>query len=207
MKTTTRKLWADQNRHDGDRMRLFAAVGEATDAETVLYPGSFVDVAPSIVFPSVTYVDTDRRTPGFFADKDGIVEIITSSGGPADADFQFIHSDYQEPLDLPARSFDLLVSLYAGFVSEFCTDYLKIGGRLLVAPSHGDVAMASIDSRYELSGVVVARNGDYRVRTESLETYLEPKSPVEITQAMLHERGRGVAYTKSPFAYLFSRVR
>jgi hypothetical protein len=207
MQTTTRKLWADQNRHDGDRMRLFTAVRAEVGGKTVLYPGSFVDVAPSVVFPSVTYVDTDRRTPGFFADRDGIIEIVTSSGGPANADYQFIHADYQEPLDLPARSFDLLVSLYSGFVSEHCTDYLKIGGGLLVAPSHGDVAMASIDSRYELSSVVVSRNGDYRVRTESLETYLEPKSPVEITPAMLHERGRGIAYTKSPFAYLFTRAR
>ena len=207
MQPATRKLWADQNRHDGDRMRLFTTVGAAAGGTAVLYPGSFVDVAPSVVFPSVTYVDLDKRTPGFFADRDGIIEIITSSGGPANADFQFIHADYREPLDLPSQSFDLLVSLYAGFVSEFCTDYLKIGGRLLVAPSHGDAAMASIDPRYELSGVVVSPNGEYRVRTENLETYLEPKSPLEVTPAMLHERGRGVAYTKSPFAYLFTRVR
>jgi hypothetical protein len=188
-------------------MRLFASIRAAVGGAEVLYPGSFVDVAPSIVFPSVTYVDMDKRTPGFFADRDGIVEIVTSSGGSANVDFRFIHADYQEPLDLPAQSFDLLVSLYAGFVSEFCTGYLKIGGRLLVAPSHGDAAMASIDSRYELSGVVGSRNGEYRVRTENLDQYLISKSSVDITPAMLHERGRGVAYTKSPFAYLFTRVR
>lgn len=206
MQAATRKLWANQNRHDGDRLRLFATVRAAVGGDAVLYPGSFVDVAPSMVFPVVTYVDTDRRTPGFFADRDGILEIITSAGGTPNADFPFIHADYREPLDLPAQSFDLLVSLYAGFVSECCTGYLKIGGTLLAASSHGDVALASIDERFELSGVVVSRTGGYRVLTENLDTYLVPKAPVEITPAMLHERGRGVAYTKAPFAYLFTRV-
>ena len=206
MKASTRSLWADQNRHEGDRMRLFAAIRAAVGGETVLYPGSFVDVAPSMVFPSVTYVDVEKRTPGFFADGDGIKEIITSAGGSPSAAVRFVHADYRDELELLVQSFDLLVSLYAGFVSEYCTDYLEIGGRLLVAPSHGDAAMASIDPRYELSGVVESRRGDYRVRTGNLEAYVVPKTPVLVTPAMLHERGRGIAYTKSPFAYLFSRI-
>ncbi|MBT8194481.1 MAG: hypothetical protein HKO63_12285 [Acidimicrobiia bacterium] len=148
----------------------------------------------------------DKRTPGFFADQDGILEIVVASGGSPSAEFRFIHADYRDELDLPAASFDLLVSLYAGFVSEHCTDYLKVGGTLLVNPSHGDVAMASIDPRYELSGVVTSRAADYRVRTGNLSTYLVPKTPVDVTPAMLHDRGRGVAYTKSPYAYLFSRI-
>ncbi|MBT8164795.1 MAG: hypothetical protein HKO63_12290 [Acidimicrobiia bacterium] len=49
MLPSTRKLWSDQNRHDGDRMRLFTAVWTAVGGETMLYPGSFVDVAPSVV--------------------------------------------------------------------------------------------------------------------------------------------------------------
>lgn len=52
---------------------------------------------------------------------------------------------------------------YAGFISEPCTRYLRVGGDLLVTPSHGDGAMATFDPRYELSGVVVSRDGDYRV--------------------------------------------
>ena len=39
------------------------------DAERALYPGSYVDLAPSFVWPSVTYVDTDRRAAQFFADE------------------------------------------------------------------------------------------------------------------------------------------
>jgi hypothetical protein len=206
MNPTTRKLWADQDRHHGDRKRLFTAVRGAYGGENLLYPGSFVDVAPSFVYPTVTYVDTDKRAARFFSDHDGVSEIITSEGGAA-TEFRFIHQDYREALDLSEESFDLLVSLYAGFVSEACVTYLKKGGILLAAPSHGDVAVASIDPRLELAGVVNSRSGEYEVKQDNLDTYLIPKSPVEITAEMLHERGRGIAYTKSPFAYLFRRVR
>ncbi len=37
-----------------------------------------------------------------------------------------------------------------GFVFEHCTRYLRPVGWLLVNPSHGDVAMASINPEYSL---------------------------------------------------------
>lgn len=172
----------------------------------MLYPGSFVDVAASAVYPQVTYVDVDKRTPRFFEDREGVAEIIGSMGGSRDNEVTFVHADYRDDLPLEAGSFDVLVSLYAGFVSEHCTRYLKVGGTLLVGPSHGDAAMASIDERYQLTGIVVSRSGAYRVTTKQLDTYLIPKKPIEITPDLLHERGRGIAYTKSPFAYLFRKV-
>lgn len=203
---TTAELWAKQDQHEGDRWRLFSAVAAAVDATTVLYPGSFVDVAPSFVFDSVTYLDVDKRAPKFFADIDGIREIVAAHGGPGDPDIAFIHADYTSDLDLPVDHFDLLVSLYAGFISEHCTQHLRIGGALLVNPSHGDAAMASIDPRYELAGVIIASDGDYTVSASALDRYLIPKRPHAITADELHETGRGIAYTTSPFAYLFRRI-
>ncbi|MCZ2109188.1 MAG: hypothetical protein LC118_06445 [Dehalococcoidia bacterium] len=72
-------------------------------------------------------------------------------------------------------SVDLLISLYAGFISENCTSYLGVGGTLLVSPSHGDPAVASIDPRYRLAGVVTSRSGRYFVSSRELATYLVPK--------------------------------
>lgn len=202
----TRRLWADQDRHEGDRFRLFSTVRDAVGGDRVLYPGSFVDVAASAVYPEVTYVDIDERAPRFFGDSGGIAEILESMGGNRDHVVEFLHADYREDLPVDRGSFDVLVSLYAGFVSEHCTDYLKVGGTLLVGPSHGDAAMASIDSRYQLRGVVISRSSSYRVSTDRLDTYLLPKRQVEVTPGLLHERGRGIAYTKSPFAYLFVKT-
>jgi hypothetical protein len=206
MKPKTAELWAKQDQHRGDRLRLFSAVAETFDAETVFYPGCYVDIAPSFVFGSVTYLDTDKRAPGFFADTNGVLDLIAQHEGPPEPDITFIHGDYTNTLELPDDHFDLLVSLYAGFISEHCTQHLTIGGTLLVNPSHGDAAMASIDPRYVLAGVVKSGYGNYRVDTRDLDTYLILKKPQMITAESLHETNRGIGYTKSPFAYLFTRV-
>lgn len=208
MEATTAALWAKQDQHEGDRERLFRAIGTAIDATTVLYPGSYVDLAPSFVFDSVTYVDVDKRARRFFDDTDGVAELIERHDGPTSADVRFVHADYTTDLGLPDGHFDLLISLFAGFVSEHCTRHLRVGGTLLVNPSHGDAALASIDGRYELDAVVTSRDGDYRVGRDDLDRYLVPKQADQgVSVEFLHRTGRGIAYTKPAFAYLFTRVR
>jgi hypothetical protein len=200
-------MWEQQDRHRGDRHRLFAAVASFVDADRVLYPGSYVDISPSFVWPSVTYVDIDRRAGRFFDDRVGVQELLVEHGvDPTSRTVRFIGSDYTEALDLGEVEFDLLISLYAGFISEACTHHLRVGGTLLVNPSHGDAAMASIDPRYRLGAVVRSRSGEYAADARNLDTYLVPKRDVEVTRESLHASGRGVAYTKAPFGYLFERV-
>jgi hypothetical protein len=53
--------------------------------------------------------------------------------------------------------------------------------------------------------MVNARSGTYTITERDLDGHLIPKRPIEITPQLLHEKGRGIAYTKSPFAYLFQR--
>jgi len=206
MLSKTAQLWAKQDQHEGDRWRLFSAVAKVVRADTVFYPGCYVDIAPSFVFKSVTYLDIDKRTPKFFGDAQGVLEIIAKHDGPSEPGIRFVHADYTTELALPLEHFDLLVSLYAGFISEHCTQHLKVGGTLLVNPSHGDAAMASIDPRYRLAGVVLSRGNNYEVDCTDLDRFLIPKKPQSITAETLHRTGKAVAYTISPFAYLFTRV-
>jgi hypothetical protein len=204
----TAKLWAKQDQHQGDRWRLFTAVASMVDATSVLYPGSFVDLAPSFVWPSVTYVDVDARAKRFFDDTEGVNEIIAKHDPPTpDPCFTFLPGDYRTDLGLKEESCDLLISLYAGFISEYCTRSLRVGGTLLVNASHGDAAMASIDPRYRLRGVVASRGDQYRVDADDLDSYLIPKKPeTELSPELLHQLGRGIAYTRPAFAYLFERI-
>ena len=204
MQDSTRLLWDKQDLHPGDRQRLFTAVGQEIDVVTALYPGSYVDVAASFAFPSVTYVDCDARAAKFFGDADGVDEIIAGHV-PAGAErlWSFVGADYTTDLGLPDGGFDLLISLYAGFVSEPCTRHLRPGGWLLVNASHGDAAIASIDPRYRLVGVVQSRSGKYSLSDRNLDSYLIPERDIEVTADLIHDSGRGIGYTKSPFAYLF----
>lgn len=208
MRSTTERMWAHQEQHPGDHLRLFTTVAGHIGASRVLYPGSFVDVAASFVVPAVTYVDSDPRAAKFFDDSEGVDRIVfTNQTSAGKRVIEFVAGDYRDDLGLRDGSFDLLVSLYAGFVSPYCTRYLRVGGHLLVNPSHGDAAMASIDHRYQLAAVIKpgGANG-YRIDTEDLDSYLVPKKPQPVTVERLHELGRGIGYTKSPFAYLFERV-
>lgn len=206
MKDTTRRLWEEQDRHSGDRLRLFGAVAEFVGDTAVLYPGSFVDIAASFVFDNVIYVDSDRRAARFFADRAGVDEIIDHHRlGPTRPTWRFVSADYRAELDVIDQSVGLLVSLYAGFVSEHCSRYLRSGGWLLVNPSHGDVAMASVSPEYTLAAVVNARAGKYTMTDHDLNSYLIPKRPTTVTAGQIRQSGRGIAYTRSPFAYLFQR--
>jgi hypothetical protein len=75
-----------------------------------------------------------------------------------------------------------------------------------VNPSHGDAVMASLDPASRLTDVVLSRPGSYSVRRDRLEEYLVPKRDEPITKEGLHQTGRGVAYTKQVFAYLFQKA-
>lgn len=207
MEDLTRRLWEQQDRRSPDRPRLFEAVADFVGNATVLYPGSFVDVSASFVFDSVTYVDVDRRAARFFADTAGVDEIISRRRiSPATAEWRFIAADYQTVLDVADESVGLVASLYAGFISEHCTRYLRPGGWLLVNPSHGDAAMASISPRFRLGAAVIEDSGTYTISESDLDSYMIPKRPTTITAELLHETGRAIPYTRSPFAYLFQRT-
>jgi hypothetical protein len=122
---------------------------------------------------------------------------------PEEPIVRFHPRDYTEELPEDPGSFDLLISQWAGFVSRACKAYLKPGGLLLVNDSHGDASMASADADYRFVGAVTARGRRYRLIETDLERYFVPKNIREITPEYLFESRRGVAYTKTAWAYVF----
>ena len=72
---------------------------------------------------------------------------------------------------------------------------------------HGDASLASLDHRYALFGVITGRGGRYRASTAGLAGYLVPKRGFPPTVDELHRSKRGIAYTRSPYAYLFRRTQ
>jgi len=47
---------------------MFTAIASAWDIDTALYPGCYLDLSPSAVIRSVTYLDIDSRAARYFAD-------------------------------------------------------------------------------------------------------------------------------------------
>lgn len=182
---------------------MFSEIAQTWDIESALYPGSYVDLSPSAAIASVTYVDTDRRAAKYFNDEQLLEAQLPKPVGSFDAvrEVTFIHADYTEPLPVAAGSFDLLISLYAGFVWDACRQYLAPGGMLLANTSHGDASLAALDADLSLVAAIHQRSGTYRMDRENLDTYLVPKKLADADA--IRRSGRGISYTRDAFAYLF----
>ena len=174
--------------HLEQRRPLWETLDDELAPERVLYPGSYVDISPSFVFRDVTYVDMDQRCPAFFADE-AVQQRVPYS-------FQFIHGDYREPLEI--APVDLLLSQYAGPISHYCKQYVRLSGHLLVNNSHADAGVAALDPDWELVGVVRGS----RI-SRAVEGYFEPKPGRVADREDMIESMKPVGYTKTASNYLF----
>lgn len=191
---------------DDDRLGMFRLLAEHFPIHSALYPGCFVHLTPALVFPRVIFVDMDRRAQSFFKQAAVGDYIRQHKSYTADPQVVYLPGDYTQPLAVEAGSVDLLISQYAGFVSQHCTRYLKVGGFLLANNSHGDASLASLDERYRLAGAIQRRKQRFRLDRDDLEKYLVPKSGKVVDRQALLAAGRGVGYTHPASAYLFQRV-
>lgn len=206
-KTNAAKLFERYYGGDKARRGLFTALAAWCRPTRVLYPGGFIHVTASFEFCDVTYVDTDRKAKRFFSVPDQVRALVERDKAYREPSrVRFLGESYEGPLDLEDGGFDLLLSLYAGFISKPCKRYLAQGGLLVVNNSHADAGLAAVDPDYELVAVVLGRGDRLRVSEDALDTYLIPKRGAAPNEVELRERGRGIAYTKPAVAYVFRRV-
>ncbi|WP_286218895.1 class I SAM-dependent methyltransferase [Paraoerskovia sediminicola] len=176
----------------------------AFGTERALYLGSYLDLAPSAAIRSVTYVDLDRRAARYFADPDRVAaDLAGRTGAGAGEDVEFLEADYVSHLPVPDAAFDLIVSLYAGPTWDHPRRHLAPGGLFLANASHGDASLAALDESLEFVAAVQHRGDDYRLDREGLDTYLVPKKPAAADAELIRAAGKGIAYTRPAFAYVF----
>ena len=192
---------------DYEQLDLFMKLSERYEIRNVLYPGSFVHITPSLVFPQVVYVDSIKKAADFFKQTAIYAYIYKNKLYDEESRINFHQSDYAKDFGEKAESFDLLVSLSAGFISLACKKYLRINGLLLVNSSHGDASMASIDDDYELIATYHRKKGAYVISERNLNAYFVPKSDIEVTRAYLEKIQRGIGYTKTASGYIFRRIK
>lgn len=193
------------NKND-ERIGLFRVLSEEYSIKKVLYPGSYVHIAPAFIFPIVVFNDMYEKLIKFF-NSDEILEYINKRKEYSEMpSYKYIYGDYNKDLPLEKDQFDLLISQYAGFVSRACRPYLKIGGILIVNNSHGDASMASISPYYKHIAMINKRNNKFTFSSKKLEEYFIPKRDIEITEKYLEKHQRGVGYIKTATDYVFKRI-
>jgi hypothetical protein len=194
-----------------ERLGLFESVRAAFGITRGLYPGCFVHVTPSFVIPEMCYVDSDRNASRFFGEGTAR-ELVEGNRIYDQAPFlEFHFQDYRKSIPIDDNSVELLVSQYAGFVSESCKRYLAPGGYLIANNSHGDAGLASCDREFKLVAVVNRRGDKWWLSTRNLSDYFIPKSstvPREPSELANYIRalGKGIGYTKTATDYVFEKV-
>ncbi|WP_214745774.1 hypothetical protein [Exiguobacterium sp. s189] len=185
----------------GDRKQVYETIASIFDVKRALYPGSHVDIAPSLVIPHVVYVDSFKGTIRFFKHLEKVQELIDERKEYDEpCTIEFFGQDYTQPLDI--EPVDLIISQYAGFVGQATKDYLKLGGILLCNDSHGDATLARFDEAFELIGVIGSANA--LVQTGLDEYFQLPKGKVvDITE--VKKMMKGPQYTKQVENYVFQK--
>eukprot|EP00418_Pyrodinium_bahamense_P022471 CAMPEP_0179145114 /NCGR_PEP_ID=MMETSP0796-20121207/69979_1 /TAXON_ID=73915 /ORGANISM="Pyrodinium bahamense, Strain pbaha01" /LENGTH=233 /DNA_ID=CAMNT_0020845447 /DNA_START=15 /DNA_END=717 /DNA_ORIENTATION=- len=143
-------------------LQLFRQVQKVARARHVLYPGCFRHVTASLVFPDVSYVDFDAAVEPTFSDERVLAWVQEHKLYKQMAQVRFYCHNFQKELPRHApRSFDMLISMSAGIVSETCGKYLRQGGHFLASDAHFEARLlASQPESYKLVGVYdLARRG------------------------------------------------
>ena len=184
--TYLRDYLGARHNHDHDLLGVFRAVRRLIDVPRVVYPGSYVHLTPSLVFPYVCYVDSVK---GFGA---------AMQSGDLTAWLE-AHKEYTEPVVVAAieapydrvlsplhAGFDLMVSLNAGAISQACKPLLAPGAHLLANDGHYDAARAQVDADYTLVAALAA-DGAVETSKEALRGYFVTKRGEPLTREMLIE--------------------
>jgi hypothetical protein len=200
------ELYKEYMQKVGDRTELFELLETKFDIESALYPGSYIDITPSFFFCKTVYIDNFKKTNKFFTKRDLMNLILKYKKYEGDPILKFYFRDYTKKIEELDKNFDLLISLYAGFVSKYCKNYLKKEGLLLVNNSHGDASMADLDKEFSLYGVIYRSNRKLYLSQKNLEQYFVPKKELEISMEYLEKKMKGIGYKKTASFYLFNKV-
>jgi hypothetical protein len=187
---------------------LFRELKKKFKIDKVFYPGSYVHITPSLIFPNVTYADSFRNTFKFYESANTLEYLKKNKEYSEEPIIRFYQQDYNKPFKELTQEFDLVISQYAGFVGQSVKTYLKKGGLLVCNNSHGDASMTSLDLDYELIAVYRRKTDEeFIISDKNIMSYLIPKRGIEPTKEQLTKAMKGVAYTKSPSGYIFRKLK
>jgi hypothetical protein len=185
----------------GDRKELYSIVAENFGIKRALYPGSHIDITPSLVIPDVIYIDNFKGAIKFFEKIELIKDYINKNKEyKENCRITFKGDNYEKSLNI--QKVDLIISQYAGFVGQVTKKYLKEDGILLCNDSHGDATLAFFDDDFEFIGVIDSNN---MIITSGLEKYFKFARVREGDVEKVYRTMKGPKYKYQEKNYLFKR--
>ena len=185
----------------GNRLNLYRLIANEFNIKVALYPGSHIDLDPSLVIPKVTYIDNFKGAIKFFKNIDEINLFLENNKEYfSRCEFNFIGEDYSKTLDID--KVDLIISQYAGFVGQATKRYLRSNGILLCNDSHGDATLAKFDSDFKFIGVIE----NNRIKSTKLDEYFKLPKGKKINLDIVRTKMKGFKYIKRAENYIFRKI-
>ncbi len=188
-----------------ERLGLFELLKNKYGIKKALYLGSHIHITPSLVFPEVVYVDSYEKFKQMVESEEARSFVENNKQYSTSPKYSYIKQNYDNQLGLD-QDFDLLISQYAGFVSQAGKRYLKRGGILVANNSHGDASMANLDDDYELIAIANHAKDKWRISEQQLAGYFVRKDGQTDSYSELSKTGKGPGYKKAAANYIFRRV-
>jgi len=172
-----------------------------------IYPGSYVHITPSLIISRMHYIDNDKKAIKFFTTMEEIYEYVnTNKIYSEDSNITFDGISYWEKPSINEK-YDLLISLYSGFISQASKRSLKVGGILLANDSHGDATKAYLDADYEFIGVINDDEHEKTIKADHLDEYFRLKSGKDINIEKVESKMKGPKYKLNSEYYIFRRIK
>jgi hypothetical protein len=195
-----KEKYEEYSKKIGNRKSLYKKIVKRFNVGSALYPGSHIDIAPSIVIPKVTYIDNFKGAIKYFKEIEPIVEYVnTLKEYDESCKIIFIGEDYSKDFDI--EPVDLIISQYAGFVGQATKEYLKKGGILLCNDSHGDATLANFDNDFTLIGVIK----NYKIVESNLNKYFKLPNNKENDLKQVKAKMKGPKYNVMAENYIFKK--
>ena len=192
---------------------VFSGVRDQFHVQRALYPGSYLHITPSLFFPHVCYVDSLAGFTDAFASPDLRRYVAGHRDYPETPDLRCYQQDYRTLTSEPEASFDLLISLNAGLISQACKHFLTPDSLLLVNDEHYDARRAFVDPDYLLIAVFVGENLSMENSESTLAAYFRTARGAPLTPEMVESdahrppsRARFKPIKSAPI-YLFRRLQ
>lgn len=203
MNQTIIERYKEYSNKIGDRKSLYTSTVEEYGVQTAIYPGSYIDIAPSLVIPKVTYIDNFKGAIKFFKEIDTIKKYIEENKEyEAPCEIKFIGQDYRKSLAI--EKVDLIISQYAGFVGQDTKDLLKVGGILLANDSHGDASLTKFDADFKLIGII---NNGNKIQKKKLDDYFILPKEKRVDLEEIKTKMKGLKYETRAENYLFQKIK
>ena len=109
-----------------ERLGLFELLRDEYGIESAIYLGSYVHITPAFVFQRTAFIDNDRRVQKFFGAPEVLDFVKQNKQYTGEPQIFASQQNYEQPIP-KQEPYDLLISQYAGFVSQAGKEVLEEG--------------------------------------------------------------------------------